>query len=29
LKLAFTWAMPLEMFLRSRFLRRWGSRAIV
>src|SRR3546814_10472395 len=28
LKLAFTCAMPLVMFLRSRRLMRWGSRAI-
>jgi hypothetical protein len=29
LKLAFTCATPEEMFLRSRLLMRWGSRAIV
>jgi hypothetical protein len=29
LKLAFTCAMPLVMFLRSRRLMRWGSRAMV
>jgi hypothetical protein len=28
LKLAFTWATPLVMFFRSRFLMRWGSRAM-
>ena len=28
LKLALTWATPLEMFLRSRRLMRWGSRAM-
>ena len=28
LKLAFTCAMPLLIFLRSRFLMRWGSRAM-
>jgi hypothetical protein len=29
LKLAFTWATPLVMFLRSRRLMRWGSRAMI
>jgi hypothetical protein len=29
LKLAFTWATPLLIFLRSRFFKRWGSRAMV